>query len=164
MSAIPRTWVAFAAIGAGLIHVALTVGAPLWAALLSGMLGLAEFVWGAITFSRDSPPAPRVALAIALVPGLLWAAGLATRSVPGTFPPLALGVATLLTLFVAAALGVHLRRGPSSSIPSLGRYLVGLAAGAVVVIALTIPALASTVVGGGSPSGPSTFDEHGHTR
>jgi len=33
----------------------------------SGMLGLAEFVWGAITFSRESPPAPRVALAVALV-------------------------------------------------------------------------------------------------
>lgn len=164
MSSIVRVWMSFAAIGAGLIHVALVVGAPAWAAVLTGMLGLAEFVWGAITFSRDAPPAPRAAVVVALVPGLLWGVGLVTRTVPPSFAPLSLGVATLFTLFVAAALGVHLRSGAGAGIPSPVRFAVGLVAALVVVIALTLPALAATVVGGGSPGGViSPFDEHGHS-
>ncbi|MGX5681684.1 hypothetical protein [Schumannella luteola] len=164
MSSLSRVWMSFAAIGAGLIHVALVVGAPAWAAVLTGMLGLAEFVWGAITFSRDTPPLPRVAVVVALAPGLLWVVGLVTRTVPPSFAPLSLGVATLFTLFVAAALGVHLRTGPGASIPSTVRFAVGLVAALVVVIALTLPALGATVVGGGSPGGVvSPFDEHGHS-
>ncbi|HOY81900.1 MAG TPA: hypothetical protein PK282_05360 [Rhodoglobus sp.] len=164
MSTVWRTWVAFAAIGAGLIHVASTVGAPLWAALLLGMLGLAEFVWGAITFSREAPPWPRIAVAFAIAPALLWIVGLVTRTVPPSLSPLSLGVATLFTLFVATVLGVHLRRPAEAPLPSVTRYVIALAAGAAVVIALTLPALAATVVGGGGPSGLTTFEEHGHTR
>ncbi|MDO7883104.1 hypothetical protein [Antiquaquibacter soli] len=164
MSPLTRVWVSFAAIGAGLIHVALVVGAPAWAAVLVGMLGLAEFVWGAITFSRDAPPVPRVALVVALVPVLLWVVGLVTRTVPETFAPLSLGVASLFTLFVAAALGVHLRSGPRAGIPGTVRFAVGLVAALVVVVALTLPALGATVVGGGHPGGvESPFDEHGHS-
>lgn len=165
MSALQRTWVSFAAVAAGLIHVALTVGAPLWAALVVGMLGLAEFVWGAITFSRDRPPLPRVALVVALAPGLLWLVGLLTHSVPPTFAPLSLGVATLFTLFVAGMLGAHLRGGAGRGIPGAVRYTVGLIVGVVVIIALTLPALGATVVGGGDPGGVlSPVEEHGHTR
>lgn len=164
MPALQRTWISFAAVAAGLIHVALVVGAPTWAAVLVGMLGLAEFVWGAITFSRDRPPLPRVALAVALVPGLLWVVGLVTHTVPPSFAPLSLGVATLFTLFVAGVLGAHLRGG-ERRIPGAVRYTVGLVIGVVVIVALTLPALGATVVGGGNPGGVlSPFDEHGHTR
>jgi len=128
------------------------------------MLGLAEFVWGAITFSREHAPVPRVAAIVALVPRFVVVAGLVTRTVPPTLSPLSLGIATLFTLFRCAVLGVSLRRSASASIPSVGRYLFGLAVGAVVVIALTLPALAATVVGGGDPVGPTPFEEHGHTR
>lgn len=175
MSALQRTWVSFAAVAAGLIHVALTVGAPLWAALVVGMLGLAEFVWGAITFSRDRPPLPRVALVVALVPGLLWLVGLLAHTVPPTFAPLSLGVATLFTLFVAGMLGRWLRTagrarrdltdGEPPPPASVARYTVGLSIGIVVIIALTLPALGATVVGGGHPGGVlSPVEEHGHTR
>jgi hypothetical protein len=174
MSALQRTWVSFAAVAAGLIHVALTVGAPLWAALVVGMLGLAEFVWGAITFSRDRPPLPRVALVVALAPGLLWLVGLLTHAVPPTFAPLSLGVATLFTLFVAGMLGRaglagRARRDLTDEQPpapaSVVRYTVGLIIGIVVIIALTLPALGATVVGGGDPGGVlSPVEEHGHTR
>lgn len=164
MSPLWRTWVSFAAIGAGLIHVALTVGAPAWAAIIVGMLGLAEFVWGAVTFARTEPPAPRVALVVALVPGLLWVGGLVSQTVPASFSPLSLGVATGFALFVAAVLGVHLRSEGRAGIPGAVRYAVGLIAGVAVVIALTLAALSATVLGGGQPPSNSTFNEHRHTR
>ncbi len=162
MSTILRTWVAFVALGAGIIHCDLALDAPPWAAVLLGMLGAAEILWGALTFARDVVPVPRVALAVAIAPTLLWVVALVTHTVPASVSPVSLGIASLLTLAGAAILGVG-RRRPAAPPPPVVRYVVALAAGALVVIALVTLALAAPP-GGGVLPGPLPFDEHGHTR
>ncbi|MFM9877613.1 MAG: hypothetical protein ACKVOG_07165 [Rhodoglobus sp.] len=46
MPTITHTWLAFAAIGAGLIHAARVVGSPLALGISPTVLGVAEFGWG----------------------------------------------------------------------------------------------------------------------
>ena len=154
MSPIVRAWVAFAALGAGLIHLALVLGSPPAFAVAFGVIGLAEFAWGIVALARD-PLAPRAALVLALVPVLGLAALAAVGAMGGmrgalaSTPFLALAVASLLELFIAAALGAHLRRGdrPPAGAPGTARYLLGVAAGALVVAALTTTALGVTQAG-----------------
>ncbi|MCU1412189.1 MAG: putative rane protein [Rhodoglobus sp.] len=181
MPTITRTWLAFAAIGTGLIHFALVIGSPLGFGLVLAVLGLAEFGWGVLTFARETLVVPRVALAVALVPVVGWALLLVTSSVSeapelaASFGFLPLAVASLFELFAVAVLGVHLRRRrePDAApvFPSVFRYLLGLAVGAVVVAGLTTPALAATEAGLFSqPHGTTGTDEpyelnlpeHGH--
>ena len=168
-STITRTWLAFAAIGAGLIHVALVIGAPLPLGIGFAVLGLVEFGWGVLTFAREGVPYPRVVLAGALLPVLGWGLLLAASTVSGTIaaalPFLPLAVTTLFELFIAVTVAVHLRRARDDAprVPSLGRYLAGLAAGLVVVVGLTAPALAATQVASyGQPNEPSPFILPGH--
>ena len=181
MPTLTRTWLAFAAIGAGLIHFALVIGSPLPVGLVLAVLGLAEFGWGVLTFARETLVVPRVALAVALAPAVTWTLLLVTSSVSEA-PELAaslgflpLAVASLFELFAVAALGVHLRRRREADaapvFPSVFRYLLGLAVGALVVAGLTTPALAATDAGlFGQPPGGTTTDEpyvfnlpdHGH--
>jgi hypothetical protein len=161
MSTILRTWVAFVALGAGIIHCDLALDAPVWAAVALGMLGAAEILWGAVTFARDVVPVPRVALGVAIAPTLLWVLALVTHTMPASVSPAPLGIASLLTLAGAVILGVGGRRG-SAPAPTVLRYAVALVAGALVVIALVVLALAAP--GGGVFPGPLPFDEHGHTR
>lgn len=154
MSTITRGWIAFAAIGTGLIHLAIVIGVPLpfGSALL--VIGLAELTWGVCAMARTRLPLPRAAFAGALIPVLLWAAVLSvavaldTPSIAAPLPFLPLAIATVLELFAAAVLGVHLRR-PVAPVaePSAGRYLAGLLAGSLAVAALTTPALAATASG-----------------
>ncbi|CAN5261491.1 hypothetical protein BH09ACT5_BH09ACT5_14550 [soil metagenome] len=177
MPTLTRVWLAFAAIGTGLIHVALVLGSPVGLAIPLGILGLAEFGWGVLTFARETVLVPRVALAIAVVPVGAWTLLLVVSSIAETPGPAAslgflpLAVASLFELFAAAVLGVHLRRrSPDAPPPRLGlvRYLLGLVAGALVVAALTAPALASTSAGhsvapGGDPSDLFNLPDHdGH--
>lgn len=176
MPAITRTWLAFAAIGTGLIHFALVIGSPLPVGLVLAALGLSEFGWGVLTFARETLVAPRVALVVALVPVGLWTLLLVTSSVSETpefaasFGFLPLAVASLFELFAVAVLGVHLRRRREPDapppFPNVFRYLLGLAAGALVVAALTTPALASTAglltPPGGSTDGVFNLPDHGH--
>ncbi|HWR86409.1 MAG TPA: hypothetical protein VN200_10480 [Rhodoglobus sp.] len=169
MSPITRTWVAFAAVGTGLIHVALVLGSPLPLGIALAVLGLAEFFWGVLTFARDAPPAPRIALAVAVVP--LVALGLFTVvavaggfTIPSGFL-LPLGLATLLEVAAAALLGRALRTSGPAPAPGVGRYLIALFAGAVVVGAITTPALAATTAGANAvPHGEFHFEQtdHGH--
>jgi len=178
---ITRTWLAFAAIGTGLIHFALVIGSPLALGLVLAALGLVEFGWGVLTFARETLVAPRVALVVALVPVVGWALLLVTSSVSeapelaASFAFLPLAVASVFELFAVAVLGVHLRRGRDPEavpvFPSVFRYLLGLAVGAVVVAGLTTPALAATEAGlFSSPHGETQTDEpyvlnlpeHGH--
>jgi hypothetical protein len=173
MSTITRGWIAFAAIGTGLIHLAMVVGAPLPFGVALVVIGSAELVWGVCAMARTRLPLPRVAFAGALVPVLLWALVLSAAVVLGTpsiaaplqFFPLA--IATIFELFVAAVIGAHLRRSIETlPAPGAGKYLLGLLVGSLVVAALTTPALAATASGEvavphGEHTGNLFGDEHG---
>ena len=167
MSVIVRTWIAFAAIGVGLIHLALVLGTPPLVAVPLAVLGIAEFGWGVITFARDAVPLPRVAFGVALAPVLVWIAMLLTGTVPETWGLVPLAIAAVLELIIAALVGRHLQRhaAPPPPAPGVGRYLIGVLAGGLVVAALTTPALAATQAGlyaqpHGTPE--ELFDEPGH--
>lgn len=165
MSAIPRSWVAFAAVGAGLIHLALALTADPGLAIPLVLFGFAEFAWGVLAFARETLIAPRVAMVTVLVPTVAWVALLAVA--PGAasslgFLPLA--VAALFAFFVAIMIAVSLRRATDAAPPqpTIARFLVGILVGAAVVAGLTAPAIAATEAGGSSV--PDTFFEpdHGH--
>lgn len=164
MSTITRTWLAMAAIGAGLIHMALGAGAPLPLAILLIAIALAELGWGIAAVVRNRVPFATVALIGSLVPIVGWALLIAVASVaeaPALLTPLpflAMGAATLMGLFVAGALAVDFRRRKAriavtdgadagTGAPSTGRYLTGVLVGALLVSGLTTPALANTAAG-----------------
>lgn len=157
MSQITRTWLGFAAIGAGLVHLALVIGSPLPIAVVVLLLGLTEIAWGVITFARDSIPAPRVASAVAITPLLAWillvvVATMRDAAWLASLPVLPMAIASVFELFAVAVLALHLRQArnaadPVPAPPRPGRYLVGLMAGALLVGALTTPALAATEAG-----------------
>ena len=145
---IVRAWLGFAAIATGLIHLALVLSSPLWLAIPLAVFGFAEFGWGVVTFARATPLAPRAAIVVALIPVLAWVVGLATAgripevAGPSTLVPL--GIASAFELFIAAVLGRRLRRGDvEEQKPTTARYLLGVAAGALVTAALVTPALAA---------------------
>lgn len=169
MSPIIRTWLALAAIGAGLIHVALVIGAPLGVGLVLAVIGLAEFAWGVMTFSGDSLPLPRIALAGATLPVLGWGLLLGASAVAeasatvSTLPFVPLAIASVFELFIAAVIGRHLRVPEPTASRGAARYLVGLVVGGLVVAALTAAALAATPAGGStSPGGTFVVPDHGH--
>ena len=175
MTTITGTWLAMAAIGAGLIHVALGAGAPPVLAVPLIAIAVAEVAWGVLTVLKDRVFTPTSALAGALAPVGLWVLVITAASVGGApellspLPFLAMGSATLFDLFLAGVLAVQRRRAmraadPASPArnayansdaeansgaaePSVGRYLLGVLAGACVVSALTTPALANTHAG-----------------
>jgi hypothetical protein len=157
MSTVTRTWLAFAALGTGMIHLALVLGSPLpvGAALL--IFGLLEIAWSVMTFRRETIAAPRLVLTGALAPILLWGTLLAVATAVGA-PQLAsslsltaMGLAAVLEIIAAAIIAVQLRRGVDFSAPSrtpkAGVYLAGLVAGGMLVAAITTPALAATEAG-----------------
>ncbi|MGV8858374.1 hypothetical protein [Rhodoglobus sp.] len=158
MSTITRTWIAFAAIGTGLIHVALVIGSPLALAIPLGLLGIVEFGWGILTFARDELPAPRAAMVVAVVPIVAWglmvaaASSLQIPALASVMDVVPWGAAAIFQLFVAGTLSLHERRvregkRGESAAPGAARYLTALMVGALVVSALTTPALAATEAG-----------------
>lgn len=170
MSQIMRGWLAFAGFGAGLVHLALVVGSPLPTAIVLVGLGIAESAWGVLILVRGRLVAPNLARYVALTPVIGWsllvvAATLLDQPAIAaalTFIPMA--IATVFDLFAAIVLSVHLRRGePEASAPgtepSAGRYLLALISGAVLLGALTTPALAATEAGRyAQPHGEHTAD------
>lgn len=164
MPVVSRSWVAFAAVGAGLIHLALVIGAPPLVGVPLALVGLAEFGWGVLTFAREQLLVPRVAIVFGVVPVLLWAVVLAVApDAAASLGLLPLAVASLFGLFVATILGRHLRRPDATTAPpGIARYLVGLLLGGLVVAALTAPALAATEAGGSTVSGDLFLPSHGH--
>lgn len=179
MLAVLRTWLGFLALAAGLLHFALVIGSPLPVAMVLLLVGAAEFVWGVLTFARPGPPLPQLARSAALVPVIGWMLLLLVAGA-NSFGPLTsptklfpMLVASLFDLLIAGVLTGLLRRATaehpdaaSAPLPANtplahpGRYLVAVSLGALLIAALTMPALAATEV---AQSGGTTFTStHDH--
>jgi len=169
MSVITRSWLSFAAIGAGVIHLALVISSPLALGIPLAVFGLAELAWGVLVLVKDRLVTPRLAQAGAIAPLVLWslltgaAMLLAAPEVASSLRFVPMGIAAIFELFVAAALSVMLRRQsdrdrPVRSAKPAGavKYLSGVILAGVLVGALTTPALAATQAG-------SVAREHGGT-
>lgn len=170
MSAVLRAWLGFAALGAGLIHLALVVGSSPAIGIPLLLIGSAEFAWGVFAFTRPTLPVPHAARIGVLVPLLGWALLLgvtAAELTPG-LRVLPMLVASLLDAAVAIGISLVLRRadrGTADRPLPAGRYLLALGAGALVIAALTTPALAATEAGGSAvPHGEIDLPGllHGH--
>jgi hypothetical protein len=174
MNAVVRGWLGFFALGAGLVHLALVIGSPLVVGIPLLLVGAAEFAWGVFAFTAPAVPLARVARVAALVPILGWVVLLVLGGgAIGGLRVLPLLVASLLDLAIAIGITWILRRDPARAAVPLrpARYLLSLGAGALVVAALTTPALAATEAGGAAnPHGTDSTDEpfelnlpgHGH--
>jgi hypothetical protein len=157
-----RAWAGFAALGAGLIHLALVIGSPVAAAVPLGVVGGAEFAWGVLAVAGPRAPLPRVTRLAVLVPLGAWIVTLLTGLAPGLgVRILPMLVASLLDVAVSVALSLLVRR-PDRPPLTAGRYLVGLVAGALVVIGLAAPALAATEAGELAGTPPLPLTPHGH--
>ncbi|WP_445444548.1 hypothetical protein [Clavibacter sp. km3a] len=115
MSLLIRHWLALAALGAALIHLAVGAGSPpaVMAALL--VIGVAEGAWAVAVLRSDRLPAASWAVVGALVPVAGWAllvTAAVVMSAPGItsgLPAIPMLAATVLDLVVAAVVGRHLR-------------------------------------------------------
>ena len=190
MSDLHRSLMALAALGAGLIHLAVAAGSPLAAAVLLGGFGIGELGWGLAVLSRGKVLAPTAALIGSLAPVALWGL-LVTVRVAGGLPSLTdflplgpLAAASLLGLALALLLAVDrrsqktgVRTESSAHTPTRpGRFLLGMLLGAMAVAGVVTPALAATNAGtyavphgehGTTPSGddvdaPDTGTHVGH--
>jgi hypothetical protein len=168
MSTVTRSWLAFASIGAALIHVALVIGAPAPYAAGLLLLALVELFWGIACLSRDRLVLPRTARAAALVPALLWALLLVIGAAAGStglaapLPFVPMGTATVFEIAIAIVLSERLRNPRPERRISGARSLLGIVAGALVVVALTAPALAFTQAGAAPPSELRVPEHPGH--
>lgn len=164
---ISRTWLAFSALGAGMIHLALSVDSPIVVKILLLALGLAEFGWGVLALARDDLVFARTARIVAFAPVIAWsllvvAATLLDSSEMATMLPLIpMAAATVFELTAAVLISQHLRRrrtadadadAHASTPAGTGRYLLGVLAGAVVAGLLISPALSATGAGASATS------------
>jgi hypothetical protein len=168
MAVLVRTWLGLAALGAGLIHLAVAAGAPPVLLAAFAALGAAEVAWGVAAFARSTVPLPRLAVAGAVLPTIVWvgtlfagagsshagahlAAGMGSASTMTTLLPAGPMLAgTVLDLAVAVVLAVRLRRrraDAASPEPGMWAYLGGVLAGTGVIFAVTSIALGGTAVG-----------------
>jgi hypothetical protein len=138
-TSVARSALGFAALGAGLVHLALAIGADPWLAAGLAVVGGAEFLWGVLAVSRPEVAVPRIALAGALVPPTAWVA-LLLAGLPGP-RPLPMLAATALDLAIAGLLAAGQRRraGREPDHPGVWIAIVGLA-----IAAITVPALIAT--------------------
>jgi hypothetical protein len=165
VNAVVRAWLGFLALGAGLIHLALVIGSEPPVGIPLAVVGAAEFAWGVFAVTRPALPLARVTRVAVLVPILGWVAfvlvGVDTVAGLRVLPML---VASLLDLAVAIGITALLRRAGRDETPiGATRYLLSLGAGALVVAALTTPALAATEAGELTvPQGELPEQPHGH--
>jgi hypothetical protein len=166
MPAVVRCWLAFAALGAGLIHLALVLRAPAPIAVALVGLAVAELVWAIAALRGDDAPVPRLAMLVGSASAAGWAMLIVVDA--SAVSGLAMGIATLFDVGVAVALAARSRRaadrradaarpaavgtaGDATSEtalpPRAGRFVLGIGAGALVVGALTTPALAASEAG-----------------
>ncbi|MEJ3405312.1 hypothetical protein WDJ51_11245 [Rathayibacter sp. YIM 133350] len=148
------TWPLLAALGAGLIEIAVAASAPPLLGALLAALGVASLIWATLGLRAGRLPVPRVAMTLAAAAPVAWVAAAFTLSVVGTasgasmLPALPLAAAVAFDLFVALECARIVRSGERPSAADGWRLLVGLAGGAVLVAALATPALAATDAGG----------------
>jgi hypothetical protein len=160
MSAVFRTWMGFAALGAALIHMAVGVTAPFPLSVFLVGFGIAELGWGIATLARGRIIAPRIVVGTALIPVFVWGAtaalgsGLGVTSAQTGLPLYPMAIASLFNIFLAATVAIALPRASnevhtpdSAATPSGWRFLTGLVVGSFLLSALTTPALAATEVG-----------------
>jgi len=171
MNPIIRIWLAFAAIGAALIHLAVGAAAPLPLSIILVGFGIAELGWGVVTLYRGRVLAQDATIALALVPVFVWGVtatlgsglGVAAGSTGLPFYPMA--VASLFGISLSAALAVFRRLGSRSpaapeaddaadtavaqtlvELPAW-RFLAAVIVGSVLFSGLTTSALAATEAG-----------------
>jgi hypothetical protein len=171
MNAVIRVWLAFAAIGAALIHLAVGASAPLWLAVTLAGFGIAELGWGVAVLVRGRLLWPDAVLVAGLAPVFLWGAVAALGSgfglpLEAALPLFPLAVASLFDLFVAGVLAVNRRRAAraapagasarrldadaaADAVPSPQdwRFLTGIIVAGFLFSGLTTPALAATQAG-----------------
>lgn len=174
-------WPALFAWGAGLIHIAVAAGAPLGVLVPLTALGAAELVWGIAALRLGRIPLVRTSLAV----GVLATLGGLVLALFDLMAWIPLVSSSLMLLAIAAASSVRLRRGTrgiddtgtdarggdtrggdgdASARPSapVGRSLIGVVAGALLVSALTTPALAQTHAGDYAIPHGEMSGHHGH--
>lgn len=183
MDRLVGSWLALAAVGAGIVHLALAwaaaghlVGRPSVAGgVLAGVLvliGIAEVSWGMVALIIDRPFVPDSARWAALAPVAGWALALIGGALVGdlALPFLPMGIATVFDLVVAAGLSVQLRTGRTAASPTSGSdnasmhpaLVLGLIAAALVSSALVTPALTETMFWmGQAPATQTMTPEHG---
>ena len=172
MRVMMRTWPALCALGAGLVHLAVSASSPWWWAIPLIVIGAAELAWSIAYLIRDAPVLPRAMLAVALAPvaalgvlttveimaqhgstmsmGSSAGSGMTMPAAPPLFPFI---VASVLDLIVAACCAAHLRRARAARTPTPDgragalRTVAGIVLGAALVAVVTVPALGSTDVG-----------------
>lgn len=162
-----RTWPALCALGAGLVHLAISASSPWWWSLALISIGALEVAWSLMYLIRGTPVMPRGMLAVSLSPvavlGSLVVLGLMTQHASAmtmhtgitaalTVPVLSFTAATVLDLVVAGSCAVHLRRSRTAAPapihqPGPVRAITGILLGAALVALITVPALGSTDVG-----------------
>jgi hypothetical protein len=167
---VARCWAGFASLGAGLVHLAVVQEHFEESALFGAFFlvsGALQIGWAMVALARDRMPLPRLVAAGQLAMVVLWAV---TRTVglpvgPDVWTPEAVGRADVLCVALelvsagAVAAWIAQTRASGQTMRS-GRYLALVGAGALVVAAMTAPALAAT--GGGEHMDPNRTDEmHG---
>jgi hypothetical protein len=149
VSLLIRHWLALAALGAALIHLAVGAGSPPAAMVALLLIGLAEGAWAVAVLRSDRLPLPGWAALGALVPVAGWAllvTAAVVMSAPGItsdLPAIPMLAATLLDLVVAAVVGRHLRSRAESD-----------AQAACTAVEATFPADAA-LVRSGAPLSPA---------
>ncbi|MEO6199541.1 MAG: hypothetical protein ABIX44_00090 [Cryobacterium sp.] len=175
MNPVIRIWLAFAAIGAALIHLAVGASAPLPLAIILVGLGIAELGWGVATLVRGRTVMQDATIALALVPVFVWGvtatlgSGLGVSADSTGLPFYPMAIASLFDITLSAALAIFRRRGtrratagadvtgkpaaaePARSEPPVElpawRFLATLMIGSVLFSGLTTSALAATEAG-----------------
>ena len=115
MSLLIRHWLALAALGAALIHLAVGAGSSPASMVALLVIAAAELAWAVAVLRSDRLPAPAWAVVGALVPVAGWAllvsaaVVLAAPGITSGIPAIPMLAATLLDLAIAAIVGRHLR-------------------------------------------------------
>lgn len=172
-SSLGLAWPPLAALGAGLVHLAVAASAPAFLAGALVLLGVAEITWGIAVLRTSRLPLVRLALVVSASSSALWVAVAFSLVAVGAAEPAAsvplfpLVAASVFTLSVAAICARSLRRAdavtavtgstgsassavaapPAASAGGGWRFVGAFAASAALVSAIATPALAATEAG-----------------
>lgn len=158
-TSVGNSLLALAALGSGLVLIATGAGSSPVGAVILITPGVMSLAWAVVVLVRDGVPGLGASFAVAVGSIIGWVAveALATLGATTTPPLLPMVSSTIMLLVIAGVLAARLReradgdrgrsRGTERRPVSTGRYVLTLFAGAVVVAALTTPALAQTNAG-----------------